>query len=222
MLKRISVILVSLSVFSIRANIEEIHVKIDGFVSEHCAEGVTRKLSKIKGIQDVSVTNKGLAYIKLEENNKFNLLKLKPIIEGTTSYKIKQIKVVATGKIERLSKYYTLNIEDSPHKIFLTKIPSLNSKIEKTEPSKKSNFLVQTTGSIYAKTMGFFKNFRSNQPGKKFTNEVRMHCKHNAPIKFEGIVYSQADGSIWLSKAKAKLKEIDDKSDLFESITKNF
>ena len=208
--KKLNLLILSLIIqTSVAPTIEEIKVKVGGFVDEHCAEGLARKFSTVPGVKQINVTRNGHAHIKLEENNKFNLNQLKPIIESKTSYKIKSIKIIATGKIERVYKYYTLNINNSPHKIFLTDVPKIDST--KKRP-KEGKGLIQATGKFYDKTINFFAGFFGNT--EKLSQQVRMHCKHNAKIRFIGKIHGKADGSLWLSRNSAKIAEIYDDSDL--------
>jgi len=136
------------------------------------------------------------------------MLKLKPVIEGRTNYRIKAIKVTAYGKIERVDDYFALEMINSPHKIFLTR-----ATLSKEIPNKKSGLLVSAK-KTYDKTMNFFKGVIDKSRSGDLNRDVRLHCKHNAKVKFVGLVHAQADGSFWLSKPNARIVEIEDDGDL--------
>ena len=119
------------------------------------------------------------------------------------------MKITATGKISKINKYYAL--EENANKILIAKVPTLTIHAEKEE---NSSFLL-TTKNLYYQTMNFFKNFRNTE--EKFSQNVRLHCKHNASVKVSGYVITQTDGSFKLSSIKSKIDEINDNSDLLDT-----
>jgi hypothetical protein len=191
--------------------IETITLKVDNLACRYCSQGIAKRLLDLKSVKDVTFNdqNKTIMLTLIEKNN-FNLNILKDLIEKNTHYIIKDIRISATGKIIRKGKYFTFDIENNPHLIYLDEIAqvvahkSLMNKKEEQAQKKEKGF-VASTKKAWNKTTDFVKSMITSP--NRLQESLVLFYDHNLPVRYVGSVHRHADESFWASPL-AQLKEI--------------
>ena len=196
--------------FPLAAEVESVKLKLHKF-DKNSSSTVKSKLSGIEGIENVKINKKGAANLKPLEHSIIDLAALQDAVESETSYKVKNFKLTATGKIKKHENYYVFGVNNCTNKIFLTDIKSINP-----DDDKKMNVIFRKTLNAYNKTTAFVKNLWNNEDTMR--KSIRLHYKHNAPVRMSGFIKAKSDGTYWLAIDSAKIKEIDTDLDYEEKI----
>jgi len=199
----------------LQAIIESIALRVDGTQCQFCMQSIGKRLLELKGVKRISLVGKSV-HLQLTDNNTFNTSILKKTIEKNTHYSIKDIKITATGKIDKKSKFYIFEVDNSPEKIYLGELGAIEKPVdeESIEKNSKKNSkkkqrgskLVDSSKKFWSKTTGFIGSwFAGITPTRE---ELDRLYKKNKDVRFTGNAHFHADQALWISGRGAIIKEI--------------
>lgn len=201
----------------LKAIIETITVHVDNTQCPFCIQSIAKRILELKGVKKVSFVGRSLHMI-MSDNNTFNTSILKKIIEKDTHYTIKNVKITATGSIDKKGKFYVFGIDNSPEKIYLGDLGA----IEKEQPDKSKNKsksaqqrdkkrqrgsqIVDSGKRFWNKTTGIIGSwFAGITPTRE---ELERLYQKEKSVRFAGTIHFHTDGVLWISGRGAIIKEI--------------
>lgn len=197
--------------------IETIAVRIDSLPCRFCFPALAKNLVELKSIKNVSFSEaSNTIHITLMDKNVFNPSYLCELIERGTSYKIKDIKLTAAGKVIKRGHHVLLEMESSPRYLYLDKLPDTEAqhaqharkeKHDKHEKHEKNDkgFLAKSRRA-FDKTSDFVRTLfalqTKNQP------LLLYYADKGARVRVSGSIHRHVDGSTWCIGSNVQLKEV--------------
>lgn len=201
---------------SLTSCIESFAVRIDSLPCRFCFPAIAKKMLTVKSIKKVSFTEaNNTVHITLMDKNAFNPHYLYQLIEEGTNYRIKDIKITATGKIMKRGKELVLEMESNPRHFYLDKIHAdedilkegrRNWHAHKEKKHSHEKGILARGRRAFEKTGDFFRGLFSLQ--SKNQPLLLYYAEKNMPVRITGSIHTHLDGSMWCTGSSVQIKEV--------------